>query len=581
MSPRKPKSLVSLLYTQNPFYLISTCLFVYGLKVLFRPLNDSLLFESGSVAYIEPWGLLGSLAAVTLLMAVTAVLVVRWGNVWEDARSLVLIVLLMLLAIAVSCDELYVLLADRHQFQQTLFSSVVAGVLFSVAVCEFLIRCLRIRFSVLYRLPLYGFLCLFFAWPLLLIRELTGFSVIDTRCLVALFPTASALTTLTLVFAVRCGAKHVDDNGTPWSWPLFPWTPFVFIAIAVFLRSWFLSLSFDAIGSGSYFWDTVFGLYQFVPLVLAILLLLVEIGMTEQKPRLTRNVMLSAPLTLLLAVTDGVPWGHLPTYGQFVRFVTERFASPMLLTLMALGIFYTWAWARRMPGALFGLTCVWLVGCLLEPHEMGMSALRLSPHPVPLLLLGLTHSVVGLVEKRSLNFAFGFTLATQGALAIIGNGDSLPAATTGLHALLVAVVVSGLWFRDEAAAFFREISPPLLWIASVFGLSSLLAHGTAAGSLAAHVAAFGCAELLLFRATRQSGYLRALCWQASVTFVGCFAFAAQLPTGPRHLVFATLSFSVAVVISVLKSGLSRRIRFWWLTTNRSSAASTNAAALKN
>ena len=97
MPRSKVPGIVSLIYTQNPFYLISACLFVYGLKLLFRSGDSAMLFQRGAVAYMEPWGLMSSFAAVTVLMAVTAILVVRLGKVWEDARSLVLIVLLMLL----------------------------------------------------------------------------------------------------------------------------------------------------------------------------------------------------------------------------------------------------------------------------------------------------------------------------------------------------------------------------------------------------------------------------------------------------------------------------------------------------
>ena len=80
--------LVRVLYTHNPFYLISACLFAYGLKLMFRVGDSSVLFNQGSVAYMQPWNLMASLAAVTILMAVTAVLIVRLGKVWEDARLL-------------------------------------------------------------------------------------------------------------------------------------------------------------------------------------------------------------------------------------------------------------------------------------------------------------------------------------------------------------------------------------------------------------------------------------------------------------------------------------------------------------
>ncbi|MDG1894797.1 MAG: hypothetical protein P8J37_07805 [Fuerstiella sp.] len=218
--PKVPK-LLSLIYVHNPFYLISTCLFVYGLKLLFRSGDTSVLFAPGSVAYMEPWGLMTSLAGITVLMAVTAILIVRFGKVWEDARSLLLIVLLMLLAISVSFDELITLLSDRDNARGHLIQMFTAGVLFAIGLGEFLIGGLPIRLTTGYRLPLYGFLALFFLWPALLLREMTHFDVQTTRWLIAAFPVMAGVLTLILIPAVRMGATTVTDNGTPWSWPLF------------------------------------------------------------------------------------------------------------------------------------------------------------------------------------------------------------------------------------------------------------------------------------------------------------------------------------------------------------------------
>jgi len=81
MSQCRVPWLVRLLYTHNPFYLISACLFTYGLKLLFRVGDSAVLFQQGTVGYMQPVGLMGSLLAVTLLMATTAVLIVRLGHV--------------------------------------------------------------------------------------------------------------------------------------------------------------------------------------------------------------------------------------------------------------------------------------------------------------------------------------------------------------------------------------------------------------------------------------------------------------------------------------------------------------------
>ncbi|MDB5385901.1 MAG: hypothetical protein JWM11_1547, partial [Planctomycetaceae bacterium] len=91
-------SLVRFLYNHNPFYLISAACIVYTLKLAFRP---------GEVAYIDPWALMASIGGYTILMAVTGFLIVKLGHVWEDARSIFLVLLLLFLATSVTFDELF------------------------------------------------------------------------------------------------------------------------------------------------------------------------------------------------------------------------------------------------------------------------------------------------------------------------------------------------------------------------------------------------------------------------------------------------------------------------------------------
>lgn len=155
MSQCRVPWLIGLLYTHNPFYLISACLFVYGLKLLFRTGNAAVLFQRGTVEYMSPTRLMGSLVAVTLLMAATAVLIVRLGKVWEDARSLVLIVLLMLLAISVSLDELLSMASEQEKGLLEIGGMVLSGAAIAVGMVELLIRGLQVRLSWLWRGPLY------------------------------------------------------------------------------------------------------------------------------------------------------------------------------------------------------------------------------------------------------------------------------------------------------------------------------------------------------------------------------------------------------------------------------------------
>ena len=84
--------------TSNPFYVISALLFLFGLRISFAP----------QVRDIEVGALMSGLGGYTLLLAVTALVLVRFGNVWDDVRTVMLLVVLMFLATSVTFDELLV-----------------------------------------------------------------------------------------------------------------------------------------------------------------------------------------------------------------------------------------------------------------------------------------------------------------------------------------------------------------------------------------------------------------------------------------------------------------------------------------
>src|SRR5262245_50452134 len=89
--------------TKNPFYAISAALMLLGLWISFgNQTND-----------LENCLLMGGLAAHTLLLAVTAMMLVRFLNLWDDARTVMLLVVLMFLATSVTFD--YLLIADPQR----------------------------------------------------------------------------------------------------------------------------------------------------------------------------------------------------------------------------------------------------------------------------------------------------------------------------------------------------------------------------------------------------------------------------------------------------------------------------------
>jgi hypothetical protein len=48
--------------------------------------------------------------------------------------------------------------------------------------------------------------------------------------------------------AIRRGPQYVANNGTPWRWPLFPWTAVGVIVAAVAMRTFVLCMTFGPSG---------------------------------------------------------------------------------------------------------------------------------------------------------------------------------------------------------------------------------------------------------------------------------------------------------------------------------------------
>src|SRR5207249_6961936 len=122
--------------TNNPFYVLSAGLFLVGLRISF-----------GAQALDEVWALMLGMAGYTLLLVLTACLLVRFGNVWDDVRTVLLLVVLMFLATSVTFDEVLVLNPARG------FACSLVGLAFAAAVSEGLLRGMRLPLPAWFRAP--------------------------------------------------------------------------------------------------------------------------------------------------------------------------------------------------------------------------------------------------------------------------------------------------------------------------------------------------------------------------------------------------------------------------------------------
>src|SRR6476659_1516309 len=147
------RGLVGWVCTSNPFYVLSALLVCLGLWVSF-----------GSQAFAsQTWALLFGMAGYTLLLAVTACLLVRFVGVWDDVRTVMLLVVLMFLATSVTFDEVLVIHPEHGRW------FFIGGLVFSMALTEGLLRGIRLRLPLLFRLPYHLTLALFFLYPVALV----------------------------------------------------------------------------------------------------------------------------------------------------------------------------------------------------------------------------------------------------------------------------------------------------------------------------------------------------------------------------------------------------------------------------
>ncbi len=568
-------SLVRFLYNHNPFYLLSACLFVYGLKSIFRVGNSAMLFDAGTVGYMEPWGLMLSLAAITLLMSLTAIVIVRFGGVWEDARSIVMVVLLMFFAISVSFDELLAVKSDRDT-GGTLLSVMLlmaASLFFSIGVSETLIRGLLVRLGMTWRLPLYLFLVLFFGYPILLLPEMMPWSTTKIQWLIGFFPTVAGLITLTLIPAIRQGAGSVANNGTPWSWPMFPWSPFVMIACAVMFRSYSLTISFDAPGLTTHFWDSAFGVYLLVPFLLAVLVLLLEISIVEKLPRLQNGVLACSSILLLMAHPRIVPWHRLPSYAAFVDQLTYSVASPVYLTMFGLSLFFTWALWRGVKAAEFGWI-VSLLGLAIVPTRIFVDAstgLGLRDGQVwPLLVLGVVYAQK-FWRHRTSGSAVLVVLAAMFVLRLILMKGGLGGWNNfvSLNIALIAVIWIGRALCDDLAEILRELGPPMLTFSTVSGSLMLLGREMPLIVAVAYVLLMTAAAFVFAKIWKSEFWLSIFSLHCIVLaggsfVVGTYMFVAmKLPDGVKTVILAGISFLTALAVSGLKAGMAASLRRWF------------------
>ncbi|HEX7448362.1 MAG TPA: hypothetical protein VF306_12495 [Pirellulales bacterium] len=542
---RQQGGLARLLYTNNPFYLISAWLVFSGLRVS---------FDSGGEMF-ETWALIGGLAGYALLAAVAAGVLIRLGRVWEDIRTLVLLVLLMFLAIAVSLDEALVKDARRGAW------FLIGGLIFAASLSECLLLVLRVRLPFLYRVPYHLLLALFFVYPILLAPLVPQPNNAALQWGLFGFSSVAAAIFLMLLPAIRRGAVYLRGNGTPWGWPWYPLTLFFILAIAVALRAYYLCLSLHFVGNA---W-TIFGGYFVVPLLIALDILWLEIGLVSGR-KIAVRCALAAPVAWVALAQAGRPSDDV--YAGFLSlFVQTMHGSPLYLALVAALVFYGVAALRRAPTAVAGW---WLtIACLTV---IGPQTLTLrGPYHLtawPLMLGGAALVWQAFRQRASLPAALAAaawlgaaSIDTRTADWLLGFRELLP-----LELAALALLAIGIAFRDERVNLIRAAAAALIVAAGVSAVTGNFAWSIASDWLftGLHALAWTAVAWAYGRWLRHRYYYGVA---AAVSAVWLVAASVQLylslrpfVAGLDRLVCGLAFFLAALIISILKArGSGRRL----------------------
>ncbi len=453
------RKLLATLYTHNPFYLISAGLVLFGAQAC--------LTNPGPLESLQPWISIGSLTVYSMALVTTGILLVRRGGVWEDARTIFLVVPLLFAAIASLTDGLWL-------EQPTLAAiTVIAGLVFSTSICELTFRSLKLVLPPLFRLSVYFAIAILFLAPFAYEARSCFFPSVHVGVVTFLVPTAFAVLLLGLCYAApiakratrRVSRLNQSNSASRWRWPAYPWSLFLAFGLAVIGRTFLLALAFE---SAPGIQCSIDG-YFLVPIAVAIGVLLIEYNFRRRHSEIPYQVLLFAPLMLLFQ--EG--WNSASAAREFSD-TLSLFGSPIWIPVLGLIVIYAYGVGRRVEGAEFFLTLTVLFSSMIAIDTRSWW----DAHPQnPLPLFALAGLQFGLPRERVstarwLAAAMFFT----GGLSLVGVQLQQPVVAYGAWFVgpCLAIWFLGLCRNDRLAFEMRTIcafiapfvfSATLIWFA--------------------------------------------------------------------------------------------------------------------
>lgn len=369
------------------------------------------------------------------------------------------------------------------------------------------------------------------------------------------FSPASAMAVMLLIPAARRGRAGVVKNGSPWRWPMFPWSLFVVLIGGLCVRSWSLCVSFHYVeGSRS-----IFGPYFLVPIGLAVAFVWLQIGIAAGRRGITTAASALPMLLACLAMAgDRDEW----VYRQFLgRFIETFGGSPVYLTMIGAVAFLAYAGWRRVPAApeLMALAMAGL--SVVGPRTIDPADL-VAPRAVPMAAAGLLLAARAWRRRDSRRAMLSAACLVVATARV--TGDLAGAATAwpvAVHLSMVSLMAIGLMFDDETGRMARCAAAGALGLMGLV-LSSGPSNAWSAMPaglvpwypllIAAWAAGFG--TLTCDRLYLAAGGTSLAAWLLH-SGAASYGQLRRVVAGLDQLVWGLLFFGVAMAISLRKAGL--------------------------
>ena len=417
---------------QNPFYILSAGCVVHGV---------SLWFQEGNLQ--SPWALMGLIGSYTVLLAASVFGIVKFGQVWDDARSIFVLILLLFVELALSFDSTFVEDADVGGWL------LISGFCLAVIISEWLLLGLRIRLPATWRVPYYLMLALLFLYPFSLRSVLQSGQTQVLNWRLYLFSPLVAGTILSLLPAVRRGARVFHNNGTPWSWPMYPWTIFTVLIACLTARAYAICASFDPVIHQSLRQamelQTVFAPFFLMPILTAIAVLVLEAGLQSEEPYLSQLTMILVVAGIGLSAIGPLSALQTEFHNEFQR----QLGSPVFVSLWMATVLFAYAFLRKSPYAERCLNMALALHLFVGRDTVGFSS-RLLETPVwPLVVLAGLHIGLGCWRHQPRRLVAGI-LTGIGTLhfTVLSDEPVWLSSAVMIHLAWLTILIAGFAFRD-------------------------------------------------------------------------------------------------------------------------------------